>query len=40
MVLSNRDKSRRSHERGLDRKEIQNEQLQDHAGNRNDDGQC
>ncbi len=39
MVLSNRDKSRHSQERGLDGKEIQNEQLQDHAANRIDDGQ-
>jgi hypothetical protein len=34
MVLSNRDKSRHSGERGLDSKLIQTEQLQDHAGNR------
>jgi hypothetical protein len=34
MVLSNRDKSRHSSERGLDSKSIQTEQLQDHAGNR------
>jgi hypothetical protein len=34
MVLSNRDKSRHSGERGLDSKSIQTEQLQDHAGNR------
>ena len=34
MVLSNRDKSRHSEERGLDGKEIQTEQFQDHADNR------
>ena len=34
MVLSNRDKSRHSDERGLDGKEIQTEQFQDHADNR------
>jgi len=34
MVLSNRDKSQHSEERGLDGKEIQTEQLQDHADNR------
>jgi len=34
MVLSNRDKSQHSHERGLDSKGIQSEQLQDHVGNR------
>jgi hypothetical protein len=36
MVLSNRDKARHSHERGLDSKEVQTEQLQDHSGNRLD----
>jgi hypothetical protein len=34
MVLSNRDKSRHSRERGLDGKEIQTEQYQDHANGR------
>jgi hypothetical protein len=34
MVLSNRDKAQHSGERGLDSKGVQNEQLQDHAGNR------
>jgi hypothetical protein len=34
MVLSNRDKSRHSDERGLDSKNVQTEQYQDHAGNR------
>jgi hypothetical protein len=34
MVLSNRDKSRHSDERGLDGKNVQTEQYQDHAGNR------
>lgn len=34
MVLSNRDKSRHSHERGLDSKTVQTEQYHDHAGNR------
>jgi hypothetical protein len=32
MVLSNRDKSRHSRERGLDSREIQTEQYQDHVG--------
>jgi hypothetical protein len=36
-VLSNRDKSRHSGERGLDSKHVQTEQLQDHPGNRLDD---
>ena len=31
-----RDKARHSHERGLDSKEVQTEQLQDHSGNRLD----
>jgi hypothetical protein len=34
MVLSNRDKSRHSDQRGLDSKNVQTEQYQDHAGNR------
>ena len=34
MVLSNRDKSRHSDQRGMDSKQIQSEQLQDHASNR------
>jgi len=34
MILSNRDKSRHSDERGLDSKQVQTEQFQDHAGNR------
>jgi hypothetical protein len=34
MVLSNRDKSRHSDERGLDGKTIQTEQFQDHVGAR------
>ncbi|PSJ63280.1 hypothetical protein [Kumtagia ephedrae] len=33
-VLSNRDKAQHTKERGLDGKEIRNEQYQDHAGNR------
>lgn len=33
MVLSNRDKSRHSDERGLDSKMVQTEQYQDHAAN-------
>jgi hypothetical protein len=33
-VLSNRDKKRHSGERGLDGKNVQNEQRQDHAANR------
>ena len=37
MVLSNRDKARHPHDRGLDSKEIQTEQLQDHSANRGDD---
>jgi hypothetical protein len=36
MVLSNHDKARHSQERGLDSKEIQTEQFQDHSGNRLD----
>jgi hypothetical protein len=32
MVLSNRDKSQHSRERGLDSREIQTEQYQDHVG--------
>jgi hypothetical protein len=34
MVLSNRDKSRHSDERGLDSKTVQTEQYHDHVGNR------
>lgn len=34
MVLSNRDKSRHSEERGLDGRDVQTEQYHDHAGNR------
>jgi len=34
MVLSNRDKKQHSAQRGNDSKEIQNEQLQGHAGNK------
>jgi hypothetical protein len=34
MILSNRDKSRHPERRGLDSKQVQTEQLQDHAGNR------
>jgi hypothetical protein len=37
MVLSNRDKSRHSDERGLDSKTVQTEQYQDHAANRETD---
>jgi hypothetical protein len=37
MVLSNRDKSLHSDQRGLDSKWVQTEQLQDHAANRLDD---
>lgn len=33
-VLSNRDKSRHTDERGLDSKTVQTEQYQDHAANR------
>lgn len=33
-VLSNRDKSQHSEERGLDSKTVQTEQLRDHAANR------
>lgn len=36
MVLSNRDKSRHSHERGLDGASVKTEQYQDHAGARRD----
>jgi len=32
-ALSNRDKKQRSEERGQDSKDVQNEQLQDHAAN-------
>jgi hypothetical protein len=34
MVLSNRDKSRHSEERGLDSRAVQTEQFHDHAANR------
>ncbi len=34
MVLSNRDKSRHSDERGLDGRAVQTEQFHDHAANR------
>jgi hypothetical protein len=34
MVLSNRDKAQHSRERGQDRKQVQTDQLQDHASNR------
>jgi hypothetical protein len=37
MVLSNRDKSQHTDERGMDSKRIQSEQLQDHSANRLDD---
>jgi len=37
MVLSNRDKSLHTDQRGLDSKWVQTEQLQDHAANRLDD---
>jgi hypothetical protein len=33
-VLSNRDKSRHTRERGLDGKQVKTEQYQDHASNR------
>lgn len=33
-ILSNRDKSRHNENRGLDGKQVQNDQRQDHAGNR------
>jgi len=36
MVLSNRDKSRHSDERGLDSRQVQTEQYRDHAANRRD----
>jgi hypothetical protein len=38
MILSNRDKSRHPEGRGLDSKQVQSEQLQDHAFNRLPDG--
>ncbi|PIK73273.1 hypothetical protein CS379_09330 [Methylobacterium frigidaeris] len=34
MVLSNRDKSRHTDQRGLDSKTVQTEQYQDHSANR------
>src|SRR3569832_404701 len=37
MVLSNRDKSQHTDQRGMDSKRIQSEQLQDHAASRFDD---
>jgi len=37
MVLSNRDKSQHSDQRGMDGKHLQSEQLQDYAANRLDD---
>jgi hypothetical protein len=37
MILSNRDKSQHSDQRGNDSKYIQSEQMQDHAANRHDD---
>ena len=36
MVLSNRDKSRHSDERGLDSRQVQTEQYRDHTANRRD----
>lgn len=39
MVLSNRDKSRHSRDRGLDSKKNQTDQLHDHAANRLSEGQ-
>jgi hypothetical protein len=36
MVLSNRDKSQHSDQRGMDSKHIQSEQFQDHSANRLD----
>ncbi|AWN39243.1 hypothetical protein [Methylobacterium radiodurans] len=38
IVLSNRDKSQHTDQRGLDSKHVQTEQYQDHAGNRLDAG--
>ena len=40
MVLSNRDKSRHSDERGLDSHTVQTEQYQDHAANRQGGGEA
>jgi hypothetical protein len=37
IILSNRDKASHSRDRGLDSKEIQTEQFQDHSSNRLDD---
>ncbi|MDF2811896.1 MAG: hypothetical protein K0S56_2927 [Microvirga sp.] len=34
MTLSNRDKAQHTAERGLDSKQVQTEQFQDHVGNR------
>ncbi|WP_207100825.1 hypothetical protein [Paracoccus shandongensis] len=36
-ILSNRDKSRHSDQRGLDSRHVQTEQMQDHVGNRDGD---
>ncbi|MCD1632603.1 hypothetical protein K7H91_02400 [Martelella mediterranea] len=36
-VLSNRDKARHSEERGLDGKNVQNEEYKDHSANRRKD---
>ena len=36
MVLSNRDKSRHSGERGLDSRQVQTDQYRDHVGARRD----
>lgn len=35
-VLSNRDKARHTEERGLDSKNVQNEEYKDHSANRRD----
>ncbi|MGU3540520.1 hypothetical protein [Methylobacterium sp. A54F] len=40
MVLSNRDKSRHTDERGLDGRNVQTEQYHDHAGNRQMDAEA
>lgn len=39
MILSNRDKAQHSDARGLDSKQIQTEQHQDHSANRYNDGE-
>lgn len=36
-ILSNRDKSRHSDQRGLDSRHVETEQLHDHVANRDDD---